>query len=65
MILQYRLDDFALDADPPAVDDADLPKTALEGLMQILLYDYRNFTRLKGVKVDRVLDRDFVHKSSI
>lgn len=58
---QDRPDDFTLDANPSPVDDPDGLKAALNGLIQVLLHHAGDFTGLKGVKVDGVLDRNLVH----
>jgi len=59
------LDDLALHSDSSAVDDPDFLKTPGYGLVKVFLDDHLNLTRLEGVKVDGVLDWDFVHRSRI
>jgi hypothetical protein len=55
------MDDFPLDSDASAVNDAHFTEPALDSLVQVLLYHYRDFTRLKGMEIDRVFDRNLVH----
>ena len=59
------MDDLPLDADAPAMDDADLAKTPLSRLIQIFLDHDMNLPGLEGVEVDGILDRDVVHNESI
>jgi len=61
MLGQDRPYDLALHADATAVNDADLAKPALNGLIQIFLDHDMDFLRLKRVQVDGVFDRNFVH----
>ena len=65
MLFKDRLNDLALDAGAAAMDDADLAKALLDGLIQIFLDDDVDFLRLEGVKVDGILDWDVVHSESI
>lgn len=53
--------DFALHTDAAAVNDTDLAKPALGGLVQIFLHDDMDLCRLKRMQVDGVFDRNFVH----
>jgi tRNA-2-methylthio-N6-dimethylallyladenosine synthase len=61
MLLQDRSDHFSLHADSAAVDDSDLSKPALDGLIKIFFNDNSNFARLERVQVDGVFDRNLVH----
>ena len=61
MSFQNRSHDFPLHADTSAVDNPDLAKATLNGLIEILLHDNLDFSRLKRVQVDRVFDRKLVH----
>ena len=61
MLSQYRLNDFALHADAAAVNDANLTKPALDGLIEVFLDDDLNLPRLEGVQINRVFDRNLVH----
>ncbi len=54
---QERLHDLALNPDATPVNDPDLNKPLLAGLVKILLDDAGNFRRPKGVQIDPVLDR--------
>ena len=61
MLFQNRLNDFALHADSPAVDDANFTKAALDGLIKVLLNHDLNLPRLESMQIDRVFDRNLVH----
>ena len=61
MRFQDRPDHLSLHADAAAVDDSDLAKSSLDGLIKILLYDNSNLARLKRVQIDGVFDRNLVH----
>ena len=65
MFFQNRPDDFPLDANSAAMDDTHLGESMSLGLVKVFLNNDRDFTRLEGVKVDRVLDRNLVHRYSI
>ena len=65
VLFQYRPHDFALDADPPAVNDSDLAKAALNGLIEVFLHDNMNLLGLKRMEIDGILDWDVVHDESI
>ena len=65
VLFKNRMDDLALDADAAAVDDPDLAKAPLDGLIQIFLDHNRDLLCLEGVKVDGILDWDVVHTESI
>jgi len=65
MALQNRVNDLALNAYPTSMNDSHVPETAADGLVQVFFNDCRDVTRLERVKVNRILDRDFVHKRSI
>jgi hypothetical protein len=55
------MDDLALDSDATTVDDSNLAKPALDGLIQIFFNDNWNFPWLECVEVDGVFDRNLVH----
>ena len=55
------MNDFALYADAAAMDNANLTKAALDGLIEVLFHHDLNLSRLKGVQIDRVFDRNLVH----
>src|SRR5215831_1383571 len=61
MSFQNRSHDFPLHADTSAVDNPDLAKATLNGLIEILFHDNLDFPRLKRVQVDGVFDRKLVH----
>jgi len=61
MLLQHGTDDLALHSHTPAVNDANLAKPALDGLVEVLFHDNPDFTRLKCVQIDGVFDRNFMH----
>jgi tRNA-2-methylthio-N6-dimethylallyladenosine synthase len=61
MSFQNRSHDFPLHTDTSAVDDPDFAKATLDGLIEILLHDDLDFSRLKRVQVDGVFDRKLVH----
>jgi len=61
MSFQNRSHDFPLHADTSAVDNPDLAKATLNGLIEILLHDNLDFSRLKRVQIDGVFDRKLVH----
>src|SRR5215468_7154724 len=65
VFFQQGLDDLSLNADPPAVDDSNLAESPLNCLVQVFLDDNPDFPRLERVEIDRVLNRDLVHRSSI
>ena len=65
MLLQQRLDDLALHANSPAVDDADLVKASLHRLIEVFLDDNVDLFRLKRMEVDGIFDWDVVHGESI
>ena len=65
MLLQHRLHDFPLHANPPAVDDPHFSKPFRHRLIEIFLHDHGNFARLKRMQVDGILDRHFMHATSI
>ena len=56
------MDDLALHAGAPTVDDPDLSKAALNRLIEILLDNNMDLSWLKGVQVDGVFDWDVVHR---
>jgi hypothetical protein len=55
---QERLDDGALHANAPAVNQPDLSKAARNTLVQVLVDDGSDVSWGEGVKVERVLDRE-------
>jgi len=62
---EYGTDNLSLHADPPAVNNSNLAKPTLYGLIQVFLDNDSDFSRLKGMEINRVLDRDFVHIARI
>src|SRR5438132_688525 len=54
--------DFTLHTDTTAVDDPDRREASLNRLKQVLFHHDPNFLRLEGVQIDRVFDRDLVHR---
>jgi hypothetical protein len=62
MLLQDRMDNLALHAGAPAVDDPDLPKTPLNRLVEVFLDNTVDLAWLKGVQVDGVFDWNVMHK---
>ena len=65
MLLKNGMDDLALDAGAAAVDDADLAKAPLDGLIKVFLHNNMDLPWLKPVEIDGILDRDVVHTESI
>ena len=69
MFFQNRMGDGALHPHTPAVDDPNFAKPLALGLIEILLDHDRDLSRLKGMQIDGILDRDvvrsFVHGPSI
>ena len=65
MFLKNGMHDLALDAGSAAMDDANLAKSTLDGLIQIFLDHNVDFLRLERVEVDGILDWDVVHGDSI
>ena len=61
MSFEKGLDNLSLDTDATSMDDPNLPKPPLNSLIQVFLYNNGDFLRLKGVEIDRVLNRDLVH----
>jgi len=61
VFFQNRLDNLSLDPYSPAMYDSHLPKSPFHCLIEIFLYHDRDFSRLKTVQIDRVLNRDLVH----
>ena len=59
------MDDFALYADTPAMDDPDFQVSTPHRLIQVFLDDNRNFARLERVEVDGIADRNLMHRYSI
>ena len=52
------MDDRALDADPSAVDQADLAEAALLSCSKVLLDHRRDVAWREGMQVKRILDRN-------
>jgi tRNA-2-methylthio-N6-dimethylallyladenosine synthase len=65
VLAQKRPHDFPLHADAPAMDDSNFAKAFNDRLIEILLHHQRNLARLKRMQVDGILDRHFVHATSI
>src|SRR5262245_49295571 len=65
MFSEDRVDDFPLDAGATAVDDANVAKSALDGLMQVLFDHDVDVARQKRMEVDGIFDRDFMHNISL
>ena len=61
MPFQNRSNDLALHANAAAVDDADFPESALDGLVEVFLHYNPDFGGLERVQVDAVFDRNLVH----
>ena len=59
------MNDLALHSDPSTVDDPDLFEPSGDGLEKVFFHHCLDFPGLEGVKVDGVLNRDFVHRSRI
>ena len=59
------MDNLALDANSPAVDDANLAKAFLQSLIQVLLDNNMDLFWLERMEVDGILDRYVVHGESI
>ena len=59
------MNDLALDANAAAMNDSDLAKAFLDGLIQVFLHDNMDLLRLERVKVNGILDWDVVHTESI
>jgi tRNA-2-methylthio-N6-dimethylallyladenosine synthase len=55
------VDDLALHAHTAAVNDADLPKSALHRLIEVFFNHNPDFPGLKRVQVDGVFDRNLMH----
>ena len=62
---QEGMHDLALNPNSSSVDDPDFLKTPGYSLVKVFLDDHLYLTGLEGVKVDGVLDRDFMHRSRI
>src|ERR1700704_2919605 len=65
MFPDNRLNDFALHANPAAVDDPNFPEASLDGLVKVFLYHYLDFAWLEGMEVDGVFDRNMMHERLI
>ena len=65
MLRQKRPDDLTLHADAAPVDDPHFPETLQNRLIEILFHYSRDFPGLKGMQVNGILDRHFVHAASI
>ncbi len=62
---QNSPDDLPLHANAPAMDDPHFAKALRHRLIEILLHNHRDLSRLKRMQVDGILDRHFVHAASI
>lgn len=65
MPTQNSLDDLALYANAPAMDDPHFAKAFRHRLIEILLHNDRDLSRPKRMQVYGILDRHFVHAVSI
>ena len=65
MLAQDVLYDMPLNSGAAAMNNAHFLEAALDCLIKVLFHNYRNILRQKSVKVDGVLDRDFVHNQRI
>ena len=65
VFFQNRPDDFPLDADSTAMDDAHAGESTVQGLVEVFLDHNGNLTGLEGMKVDGVLDRNLVHFDTV
>jgi len=65
MAAQDLLDNLSLDSDAAAMNDANFAKPLLDCLKQVFLHNHRDFARLERMKVDGILDRNFMHTVSI
>jgi len=61
VLFENRLDKLSLDPDTAAMDDPDLPKPPSHRLILVFVDHNPDFSRLKSVQVDGVLNRDLVH----
>ena len=61
VFFENRLDNLSLNTYSTAMDDPDLSKPPFQGLVEIFLHHDLDFSRLKSVQINRVLDRDLVH----
>ena len=61
VFFQNRMDNLSLNSYPPAMDYPDFPKPPFHGLIEVFLHHDLDFSRLKSVQIDRVLNRDLVH----
>ena len=61
VLFQNRLDNLSLNPDPAAMDDPDLPKSLFHCLIEVFFDDNPDFSRLKRVQVNGVLNPDLVH----
>jgi len=62
VLAQEGMDNFALHADPTAVNNADFPETFLDGLLEVLFDDNPYLLWLKRVEIDAVFDRYAMHQ---
>src|SRR5262245_7324938 len=65
MLSQNPPNNLALYSNPASVDDSHLAKAFNHRLIEIFLHNLRDLARLKGMQVDGILDRHFVHAASI
>jgi hypothetical protein len=61
VLFEDGLDNLSLDPDPTAMDDPHLLKAPFHCLIEVFLHHDPDFSRLKIVQIDRVLNRDLVH----
>lgn len=59
------MDNLPLNPDAAAVNDTDLPKPLLNGLIQVFFDHDMDLLRLKRMKVDGILDGNVMHNESI
>lgn len=59
MRFQQRVDNPALHADTPSVYDPDLTVSSQQRLMQVFFDKIGDLVWLEGMKIDRILDRQF------
>lgn len=65
MTRQNRPDNLPLHSNAAAMDDADLPESFCQSLVEVLFHDDCDFLRQKRMQVDGILNRHFVHPVSI
>jgi len=65
MAPQDPVHNLPLHPNSTAVDDSNFLKPAFNRLKQILLHNRLNLAWLKGMQVNGILNRDFMHRSRI